>query len=262
MSVAERQTSAASHAGERSEFGARTPWSPGAAVVFALVALGIAIGLTWIARPIYARLGPLLIRQSDSLADNHALLASSMLAMLIMQGTLIGMVWWAAGRFGAKRGNVLSLAPGLPLAALGVGLAGMAALLVPLNLAVYLIWPDEFARDLRPFWELARSPALWLASLVVTFGAPLSEELLFRGFLLPALSKTTRGFAGAAVLSSIGWTGLHIGYSILGLIEILLIGLYFSWLMWRFQNLWLPIILHAFYNGLQLVVLAVMPAGP
>lgn len=250
------------NAGAASDFGARTPWTAGAAAVFALFALAVAIGLTWIARPLYATLGPLLVRDGPGLADNHGMLAASMLAMLLMQGTLIGLVWWGAGRFGGERRRVLSLAPDLPGNALLVGLGGMAALLIPYNLAVYLLFPTEFARDLRPFFELARSPAVWLASLVVTVGAPLSEELLFRGFLLPALVKTSRGFIGAAVLTTIGWTALHLGYSILGLVEITMIGFYFAWLMRRFENLWLPIILHALYNGLQLLALALLPAGP
>lgn len=246
--------------GETHDFGARTPWSAGAAVAFALITLGLAIAVTYLAQPIVARIGPLLVGSSGNGGDSNSALASSMLAMILMQATLIALVLWGAGRFGGDRRRLLSLAPGLPVKALLLGLGGMLALLAPFNLAVYLVWPSEFASDLRPFWELARSPALWLASLVVTVGAPLSEELLFRGFLLPALTKTARGFTGAAVLTTVGWTGLHLGYSLIGLVEIMMIGAYYSWLMWRFQNLWLPIVLHAVYNGLQLLVLAVMPS--
>ena len=52
--------------------------------------------------------------------------------------------------------------------------------------------------DLRPFVQLVRRAGLALALLVVGIGAPLSEELLFRGFLLSALARTRLGFWGAA----------------------------------------------------------------
>ena len=38
-----------------------------------------------------------------------------------------------------------------------------------------------------------------------------------------------------------------------------MIGLYFCWLMWRKGNLWLPIVLHAIYNGAQFLVLTQVP---
>ena len=52
---------------------------------------------------------------------------------------------------------------------------------------------------------------------------------------------------------------MHMGYSILGLAEVFMIGLYFCWLMWRFGNLWLTIALHAFYNGAQFLILTQVP---
>ena len=52
--------------------------------------------------------------------------------------------------------------------------------------------------DLRPFVGFMTGPDWLLALLVVGIGAPLSEELLFRGFLLSALAGTRFGFLGAA----------------------------------------------------------------
>ena len=49
--------------------------------------------------------------------------------------------------------------------------------------------------DLRPFVRLFGEQWV-LALLVVGIGAPLSEELLFRGFLLSALARSRLGFAG------------------------------------------------------------------
>jgi len=48
------------------------------------------------------------------------------------------------------------------------------------------------------------------------------------------------------------------GYSIAGLVEVSLIGLLFSWLLWRTGSLRVPIFCHALYNTLIVVVLVVM----
>lgn len=239
-------------------FGTRTPWSAGAALAFAFITVVVAIAFAYMAQPLHARFGPLLARLAGDPRPELATMFNTMLTLIVMQVALIALVWWGAARFGGIRARVLSVEPRLPLATFLVGLAGMVALLAPYNLGFFLLRPEEFAADLRPFWALARSPAVWLAVVAIVIGAPLAEELLFRGFLLSALCKTRLGFAGAAVLTSVGWTALHF-YSIVGMVEIFLIGLYFAWLMRRYGNLLLPLVLHALYNGLQLAALALLP---
>jgi hypothetical protein len=79
------------------------------------------------------------------------------------------------------------------------------------------------------------------------------------GFLLPALAKTGLRFVGAAVLTAAMWTVLHIGYSVAGLLEVFLIGLYLSAALWQTGSLWVPLICHGLYNGLLFVVLPYLP---
>ena len=55
--------------------------------------------------------------------------------------------------------------------------------------------------DLRPFVQLFGERWV-LALLVVGIGAPLSEELLFRGFLLSALAGSRVGFWGGALITT------------------------------------------------------------
>lgn len=239
-------------------FAGRTPWSAGAATVFTLFALAAAIFVAWLAQPINATLGSLIVRRKDPTGIPSNGVVETMLTMLVLQAVIVALVWWGTGRFGGDRRRLLSLMPGLPISTFLTGLAGMIAVLLPLNLVIYYFWPSQFATNMEIFWVFARSPALWLAALVFAVGAPLSEELLFRGFLLPALCKTRYGFTGAALIATSGWTLLH-AYTFLGMLEVFLIGLYFSWLMWRYANLWLPLALHALYNGLQLLVLAWWP---
>jgi len=109
--------------------------------------------------------------------------------------------------------------------------------------------------DLRPFVGFMTGSDWLLALLVVGIGAPLSEELLFRGFLLSALAKTRLGFAGAALISTTLWTALHAGYSLVGIVEVFTIGLFFSWMLWRTGSLRVPIFCHALYNSLIVCML-------
>ncbi len=239
--------------------GTRTPWSAGAATVFGVAAVALAVVIASVAQPIHAALGEWIGRGHGAPGQNAGLVANTMITLMVMQAVMAAMAWWGAGRFGGDRMRVLSLDGGLSLTPFLWGLGGMIVLLGPYNLLVYSLFPQHFATDLKPMWELARSPVNWLVGLAVVIGAPVAEELLFRGFLLPALTKTSRGFWGAAVATTIGWTALHF-YSLAGLIEVFTIGIYFAWLVRRFGTLWLPIALHALYNGLQFAVLASWPA--
>lgn len=240
-------------------FCARTPWTAGAAAVFGIITIVSAIFWARGLQPLHAGIGAWLGSGRHVNGTDVGLIANSMLTLLVLQAVIIAMVWWGAARFGGDRLSLLSLDRGFTLRTFLTALAGMAALLLPYNILVYSIWPEHFAADLRPFWDMARSPVVWLGAIAVVIGAPISEELLFRGFLLPALSKTRYGFAGGALVATIGWTALHF-YSIAGMIEVLAIGLYFSWLMKRNGSLWLPMTLHALYNGGQLAALALWPA--
>jgi hypothetical protein len=168
----------------------------------------------------------------------------------------IGLTLLAAGFFASKRADVLALrspAAGwrvLPMALLPllIGTAAWTGLL--------LQWqPTAVFRDLRPFQELLSGDAVWVILPVICLGAPLSEELLFRGFLFSALAKTRLGLIGTSIVTALLWTTLHAGYSIFGLIEVLGIGLYLSWVLVRTGSLWVTIFCHAVYNTVVVVAL-------
>ena len=134
----------------------------------------------------------------------------------------------------------------------------MAVLQVAVGAVQYNLFPQDMYADLRPLVQLFGEQWI-LALLVVGVGAPLSEELLFRGFLLSALARSRLGFAGGAVITTVWWTALHAGYSAAGIIEVFLIGLFFSWLLWRTGSLRVPIFCHALYNSLIVLMLRHVP---
>lgn len=131
----------------------------------------------------------------------------------------------------------------------------MAVVLGGYTIAVLAFAPDLIKRDLSIFLTMMGSPYWWVAVLAVAIGAPIAEELMFRGFLLNRLRRANVGFVAAALLSNVLWTSLHFQYSVVGQFEVFLAGLLLFWAIWKTKSLWVTIILHALYN---LVALAVM----
>lgn len=183
----------------------------------------------------------------------------SIAGFLGFQIGLILVTIFAAGLFSSNRAEMLALRPprgGWQM----LGLSLVPMLILTGSWTALLAWlrPDVVAADLQPFKEMLGAAGI-VTLLVIAVGAPLSEELLFRGFLFSGLSKSRLGLWGTAVLTSIAWTALHAGYSIFGLLEVFMIGLYFSWLLIRTGSLWVTIFCHSVYNAVVGLALYFVP---
>jgi uncharacterized protein len=177
-----------------------------------------------------------------------------------LQATIIGLVLLLAGWFGGRRWVVLGLERPLPSGGtLCATFALMLVVLLPYNAAVVALARDTVERDLKPFTSLLRSDLGWLFAFAIAVGAPLAEEILFRGFLLGALSRTYLGFFGAALVTTLAWTALHAGYSGFGLVEVFAAGLFFCWVLWRTGSLWPPLVCHTLYNSSIIAILWTAP---
>jgi hypothetical protein len=221
----------------------RTPWPPLRALLAGLVIVGASI------------LGAGLTLQSGTLRQDLTELAT----LGIWQATTVILTLLASAMFGGKVRDVLALGTpvGAPIVYLK-GIALMAVLQIVVSVVQYNFVQQDMYADLRPFVRLFGEQWM-LALLVVGVGAPLSEELLFRGFLLSALARSGIGFWGGALITTGLWTALHAGYSTAGIVEVLLIGLFFSWLLWRTGSLRVAIFCHALYNSLIVLVLRHVP---
>ncbi|MGE0849366.1 MAG: lysostaphin resistance A-like protein [Hyphomicrobiaceae bacterium] len=233
----------------------RTPWGGVPAAAAAVVILAVALASAAVAQllgMVPVSLGGARLGQDPDVLRTLALWQVLTIALTLM----------ASGLFGGKALEVLALhqPAGSPLVYLeAIGL--MLLMQVAVSGVQYVFFSDDMYADLRPLVGIFGDQWL-LALLVVGIGAPLSEELLFRGFLLSALARSQLGFAGGTIITTTWWTLLHWGYSAAGILEVFLIGLFLSWLLWRTGSLRVPIFCHALYNSLIVVFLRHVPLPP
>ncbi|HLN08386.1 MAG TPA: type II CAAX endopeptidase family protein [Xanthobacteraceae bacterium] len=132
---------------------------------------------------------------------------------------------------------------------LALGIACLTALIVVSEVLASLTGVDEGSRFMDQIYRSARLagmlPLLWLGVVVV---APVSEELLFRGFLHRGWAPSRLGAVGTVVLTSGLWAALHQQYDWAGILAIFLMGLLFGWLRQRSGSTMLIIVLHGLNN--------------
>jgi membrane protease YdiL (CAAX protease family) len=214
------------------------PWGPGATVlltlaVFLLYTLVQALGMTLV-----AVVGPV---------DPPEAAQGLQLAL----GTLI------AVPFGVALVAALLQRRGLPLReALGLVPASRRAVLASsLVLGLVLVSYDLVSRLLgRPavpdfMLDIYRT-AVWppILFLAIAGAAPLFEEVLFRGFLLPGLARSPLGGAGAVLLSALLFALPHLQYDLFDVSAVFVLGVVFGAVRLHTGSLWLPIALHAATN--------------
>ena len=86
----------------------------------------------------------------------------------------------------------------------------------------------------------------------IVLGAPVAEELLFRGFLFAALLPTRLGKVGTVCITAVLWALAHAGPAPwVAVAGIFIIGLALGVILLRFGSLWITIVLHALWNGIQ-----------
>jgi uncharacterized protein len=99
--------------------------------------------------------------------------------------------------------------------------------------------------------DLADEPLLFALALPgIIIGAPLSEELIFRGAFFSMLRNSWFGKTGAVVITAAVWSFVH-GASApwLFVFVIFIMGLLLGWLLLRFGSLWVTMVAHAAWNA-------------
>ena len=142
-----------------------------------------------------------------------------------------------------------------------MGLLGLVGVLVLWELLSHVIGHEGSPGFMVDVLKSAQADgALWLLVLAFCVAAPVAEECFARGFLYRGWSETWLGPAGAIVLSSLVWTGLHLQYDLFFFGEVFTLGLWFGYLRYRSGSLWLTIVLHGL-NNLGAVAQTIWLAG-
>lgn len=103
------------------------------------------------------------------------------------------------------------------------------------------------------YWPLFQhSPSPQLIAIVTICIIPgIFEELAFRGYIHGTLSKVMSP-AGTIIVTSLMFALIHI--SPISFLWLFPLGMFLSYLRWKYNNLWYGMITHAFYNGMILYV--------
>jgi membrane protease YdiL (CAAX protease family) len=234
---------------DRPAYAPNTPWGPiGAlstvAVILLLCQLLLPLCLYDVSPDVYAK--------ASGYVGPPPLPFPSILELLVQTAT-IGLVWIASGLRGGNRRAVLSLNPvdGGILTTLTIG--GLIWLLTfPTSYLLKEILGHGFETIgpkpviINDVWLKQYLLLINVVSMVVAH--PFVEELLFRGFLLSAMVHPKIGFWGAALFTNTIWTSLHWSYPWHGLLMVFVLGVLFSFALWKTGSLWTCIFAHGFYN--------------
>ena len=100
--------------------------------------------------------------------------------------------------------------------------------------------------------QMSQNPKIFaLAALSAMVGAPLAEEVLFRGLLFAAIMRTPLGGTGAVVISAALWSLMHLVAAPWFFVQVIFImGLLLGVLLLRFGSLSVTIACHMAWNAL------------
>lgn len=180
-------------------------------------------------------------------------------SMLVLWVPTLVVLWWVSRRFLTGRpirDYGLSFAP-IDLAGIPIGVASQILLVQVLYWPLGRVFPDTFGRDEveEPALRLAeRAVGGWAVALMiaVVVGAPLMEELLYRGLALRALSA--RLGPRLAVAIGAAWFALaHL--QPVQFIGLFVFGIVLGVCAERTGRLGMGILAHAAFNATSLVIL-------
>jgi membrane protease YdiL (CAAX protease family) len=176
------------------------------------------------------------------------------LVILISDVALVGVVWALLVRRGVLTWRQMGLSGGLSAHALLSGVAwgfGFTAVATALTVLLGLVGVAQDQADQFPLegaatvWRLA----IWFAGVVIV---PVAEEIFFRGFVFRAMSAR-KGLARGLVYSSMIFAAAHANLA--ALLPLTAGAVLLAYGYSRSRDLWVPIVAHAFNNGLALTAL-------
>jgi uncharacterized protein len=180
--------------------------------------------------------------------------AASPVLTAIQQAALVVLILMVSRLRGGNAANVLRLLPtkgGLPSTinmASGAFIA-MALLYVTISVIHPMLAsspplsPKAFARPELP----------WLNAATLLIGAPISEEMLIRGFLQSGLTNSRLGFWPAAAAASALWGLMHASEGWAAVAPLFVFGMLLSFILRRGGSLTPCVLAHALNNAVPAI---------
>lgn len=172
----------------------------------------------------------------------------------------LGIVWLVARRagFGLAESVGMRLEPGMGRAfatslAAGFALRMAAAAYALAMLAMRLQLPGWDSNPVKYFPRDTLGSAVLV--MVVVVAAPIVEEVVFRGVLLPSLAARLGEGWGVAI-ATVVFAGMHL--NLFAFAPILLVGWTLAALFLRSRSLWVSIACHSFFNGIGVLAVIVL----
>ncbi len=185
----------------------------------------------------------------------------SLVFYLLMAASTLGVLYWAIKEYLplSKEWFQVRLAGRWPLWGLGGYLVALP-LMLGISLLNQQIWQGQGGNN--PILQLVleeRDPvALGMFLFTAAVAAPVFEEVLFRGFLLPSLTRYMSTW-GAIGLSSLIFSVAHLSFS--EVLPLTVLGAILGFVYTKSQNLMSSILLHSTWNSITMIGLFLLGSG-
>ena len=110
---------------------------------------------------------------------------------------------------------------------------------------------------LKAYSTAGFTPLLWVAVII---GAPLAEEIFFRGFLFKGFERSPIGGVGTVILTSLSWALIHLQYDPYDIFSIFLLGLLLGTVRLKTGSLVPALLMHMLQNLLATIQVAFLVA--
>ncbi len=190
--------------------------------------------------------------------DSRSRAVFSLVYYLLMAAGGLGVLWWSIRAYSPIPTDMFRLKPSSRGLLWGIGGYFVA---LPLMFGVALInqqiWQGQGGSNplLQTVLEEQDPVALVVFFLTAAIAAPLFEEVLFRGFLLPSLTKYM-SVGWSIVLSSLIFATAHLSLS--EVLPLTLLGAILGFVYTRSRNLLSPMVLHSAWNSVTMVGLFIL----
>ncbi|MGD1897337.1 MAG: lysostaphin resistance A-like protein [Phormidesmis sp.] len=185
----------------------------------------------------------------------------SLVFYLLMAASTIGVLYWAIKEYLplSKEWFRVTFSGRWPLWGIGGYLVALP-LMLGVSLLNQQIWQGQGGNN--PILQLVleeRDPiALGMFLFTAAVAAPVFEEILFRGFLLPSLTRYMSTW-GAIALSSLIFSVAHLSFS--EVLPLTVLGAILGFVYARSQNLMSSILLHSTWNSITMIGLFLLGSG-